>query len=172
MPSPRISAQGTQVGASRDSRARRLSSVERTSHSGASILVKPYRAPTSRRRGTSVTRSSQDRSPRGTPTRRVVKSGSSTSSSWVNAAHSGPAGSSSSTSSRRSSPWSAWRRTARQTASTPCTCGSGHTPSFGRGEKDEAKRLVQARWDSRHHLWHVAANVPRTRLSHWLPEGT
>ncbi|WP_242907722.1 AAA domain-containing protein [Actinomadura terrae] len=39
-------------------------------------------------------------------------------------------------------------------------------------EKDEAKRLVQAKWDPRHRLWHVAASVPRTRLSRWLPEGT
>lgn len=39
-------------------------------------------------------------------------------------------------------------------------------------EKDEAKRLVQARWDPRHQLWHVAASVPRARLSRWLPEGT
>ncbi|GGV42977.1 hypothetical protein GCM10010182_79580 [Actinomadura cremea] len=39
-------------------------------------------------------------------------------------------------------------------------------------EKDEAKRQVQARWDPDHKLWHVTANVPRTRLSRWLPEGT
>ncbi|MGI5324088.1 AAA domain-containing protein [Actinomadura nitritigenes] len=40
------------------------------------------------------------------------------------------------------------------------------------GEKDEAKRLVQARWDPRHQLWHVAANVPKARLSRWLPDDT
>jgi hypothetical protein len=39
-------------------------------------------------------------------------------------------------------------------------------------EKDEAKRLVQARWDPRHRLWHVAATVPRDRLSRWLPDAT
>lgn len=39
-------------------------------------------------------------------------------------------------------------------------------------EKDEAKRLVQAKWDPRHQLWHVAANVPRARLSRWLPDDT
>ncbi|MBE1531739.1 AAA domain-containing protein [Actinomadura algeriensis] len=39
-------------------------------------------------------------------------------------------------------------------------------------EKDEAKSLVQAKWDPTHELWHVAASVPRTRLSRWLPDGT
>ena len=36
-------------------------------------------------------------------------------------------------------------------------------------EKDEAKRLVQAKWDRDHKLWHVAATVPRDRLHRWLP---
>ncbi|WP_157433056.1 AAA domain-containing protein [Actinomadura rifamycini] len=40
------------------------------------------------------------------------------------------------------------------------------------GEKDEAKRLVQAKWDPKRQLWHVAASVPRTRLSRWLPRDT
>ncbi|RAY13679.1 hypothetical protein DPM19_18615 [Actinomadura craniellae] len=39
-------------------------------------------------------------------------------------------------------------------------------------EKDEAKRLVQAKWDPRLKLWHVAATVPRDRLRRWLPDNT
>jgi hypothetical protein len=36
-------------------------------------------------------------------------------------------------------------------------------------EKDEAKRLFQAKWDRDLKLWHVAATTPRERLSRWLP---
>jgi hypothetical protein len=36
-------------------------------------------------------------------------------------------------------------------------------------EKDEAKRLVQARWDKERRLWHVDANIPRERVRRWLP---
>jgi hypothetical protein len=38
-------------------------------------------------------------------------------------------------------------------------------------EKDEAKRLVQAKWDRDLKLWHVAATIPRDRLHRWLPNG-
>ncbi|MBT2207690.1 AAA domain-containing protein [Actinomadura sp. NEAU-AAG7] len=37
-------------------------------------------------------------------------------------------------------------------------------------EKDEAKRLVKARWDPKNQLWHVAAATPRTHLTRWLPK--
>lgn len=37
-------------------------------------------------------------------------------------------------------------------------------------EKDEAKQLVQARWDRDRKLWHVDADVPRDRVRRWLPE--
>ena len=36
-------------------------------------------------------------------------------------------------------------------------------------DKDEAKRLVAARWDNRHKLWHVPGTTPRERVARWLP---
>jgi hypothetical protein len=36
-------------------------------------------------------------------------------------------------------------------------------------EKDEAKRLVAARWDNKRKLWHVAAETSRERVARWLP---
>jgi hypothetical protein len=38
-------------------------------------------------------------------------------------------------------------------------------------EKEEAKRLVQARWDRTRKLWHVDAQTPRDRVQRWLPDG-
>ena len=38
-------------------------------------------------------------------------------------------------------------------------------------EKEEAKRLVRARWDPPRRLWHVAADTPRERVARWLPDG-
>jgi AAA domain-containing protein/uncharacterized protein DUF5710/phospholipase D-like protein len=38
------------------------------------------------------------------------------------------------------------------------------------GEKDEAKRLVRARWDPQRRLWHVAVETPRDRVARWLPD--
>jgi hypothetical protein len=37
------------------------------------------------------------------------------------------------------------------------------------GEKDQAKRLVEARWDQQRKLWFVAAETPRERVVRWLP---
>ncbi len=36
-------------------------------------------------------------------------------------------------------------------------------------EKDEAKRLVQAKWDRPRRLWHVDAAIPREQVQRWLP---
>lgn len=36
-------------------------------------------------------------------------------------------------------------------------------------QKDEAKRLVMARWDGQRKLWHVDAQTPRERVQRWLP---
>jgi hypothetical protein len=38
-----------------------------------------------------------------------------------------------------------------------------------RAEKDEAKDLVNARWDRRRGLWHVDATTPRSKVGRWLP---
>lgn len=38
-------------------------------------------------------------------------------------------------------------------------------------EKDEAKRLVQARWDPKRKLWNVEETVSRDRVRCWLPGG-
>ncbi|PRY29702.1 AAA domain-containing protein [Umezawaea tangerina] len=38
-----------------------------------------------------------------------------------------------------------------------------------RGEKDEAKDLVEARWDRDRGLWHVDADTPRAKVRRWLP---
>ena len=36
-------------------------------------------------------------------------------------------------------------------------------------EKDEAKKLVKARWDPARRLWHVDASTPRSEVGRWLP---